>query len=124
MTRTLLLIGFGGGLGSISRYLTSLIVNRHFQSTFPFATFAVNIIGCLIIGLLLGLFEKQQLSYPDLKFLFITGFCGGYTTFSTFASENVNLLQSGNTWIAFSYIAASVIFSLFAMAMGLMLAKF
>lgn len=123
MTRTLLLIGLGGGIGSIFRYLTAVLVTKYFQTAFPWATFTANILGCLIIGLLLGYFEKQELAYPDLKFLFITGFCGGYTTFSTFASENVNLLQSGNTFMAFIYIASSVIISLFAVWIGLSLTK-
>lgn len=122
MTRTIILIGLGGGLGSIFRYLTAVVVSKYFQSTFPLATFTANVLGCLIIGLLLGLFERQQLSNPDLKFLFITGFCGGYTTFSTFASENINLLQSGNPLTAFLYIAISVFVSLFAVWLGLTLA--
>lgn len=122
MTRTIILIGLGGGLGSIFRYLTTVVVSKYFQSTFPLATFTANVLGCLIIGLLLGLFERQQLSNPDLKFLFITGFCGGYTTFSTFASENINLLQSGNPLTAFLYIAISVFVSLFAVWLGLTLA--
>lgn len=123
MIRTIILIGIGGGLGSIFRYLTSLLVARHFQAIFPLATFTVNIVGCLLIGLLLGLFERQQLTNPDLKFLFVTGFCGGYTTFSTFASENINLFQSGNLLTAFLYIAVSVLAGLLAVWLGLMLVK-
>jgi len=80
-------------------------------------------LGCLLIGILLGLFERQQLSNPDLKFLFITGFCGGYTTFSAFASENINLFQSSNSLIAFLYIAVSVLVGLLAVWLGLMLTK-
>ena len=92
MTRAIILVGLGGGLGSIFRYLTSVVVTKYVQTTFPLGTFAVNIIGCLIVGILLGLFERQQLTNPDLKFLLITGFCGGYTTFSAFASENINFI--------------------------------
>lgn len=123
MIRAMILVGIGGGLGSIFRYLTSVIVAKNFQTTFPFATFTVNIFGCLIIGILLGLFEQQQLSNPDLKFLFITGFCGGYTTFSAFASENINLFQSNNSLTAFLYIAISILVSLFAVWLGLTLTK-
>jgi len=123
MTRTIILVGLGGGLGSIFRYLTSVVVTKYFQTTFPLATFTVNILGCLIIGILFGLFERQQLTNPDLKFLFITGFCGGYTTFSAFASENINLFQSGNSLTAFVYIATSIIISLFAVWLGLTLTK-
>lgn len=123
MTRAIIFVGLGGGLGSIFRYLTSLVVTKYFQTTFPLATFTANILGCLIIGVLLGLFERQQLTNPDLKFLFITGFCGGYTTFSAFASENINLFQSGNPLTAFLYIASSILVSLFAVWLGLTLTK-
>jgi len=123
MIRAIVLVGIGGGLGSIFRYLTSVLANKYFQAIFPLGTFFANIIGCLIIGVLLGLFERQQLINPDLKFLFITGFCGGYTTFSTFASENINLFQSGNSLTAFLYIASSIVLSLLAVWLGLTLAK-
>ena len=116
-------MGVGGGLGSIFRYLTAVVVNKYFQPTFPWATFVANILGCLIIGMLLGLFERYQLTNPDLKYLFVTGFCGGYTTFSAFASENMNLFQSGNTMTAFLYIAASILVGLFAVWLGLIITK-
>lgn len=123
MIRTIILVGIGGGIGSILRYLTSVVIAKYFQTSFPWGTFAVNIIGCLIVGLLLGLFERQLLTNPHLKFLLVTGFCGGYTTFSAFASENMNLFQSGNSPTAFLYIAASVLVSLFSVWAGLALSK-
>ena len=123
MLRAIILVGIGGGLGSIFRFLTTVGINKYFQSAFPWATFAANIIGCLIIGLLLGFFERYQLTNPDLKYLFVTGFCGGYTTFSAFASENMNLFQSGNILTAFMYIAASILVGLFAVWIGLLLTK-
>src|SRR5690625_7004236 len=123
MTRVIILVGLGGGLGSIFRYLTSVVVTKYFQTTFPLATFTANILGCLIIGVLLGLFERQQLTNPDLKFLFITGFCGGYTTFSAFASENINLFQSGNPLTAFLYIASSIFVSLFVLCFVIIITK-
>ena len=123
MVRAIILVGIGGGIGSIFRYLTNVFVAKYFQTIFPLATLLANILGCLLIGILLGFFERQQLSSPDLKFLFITGFCGGYTTFSAFASENINLFQSNNSLIAFLYIAVSVLVGLLAVWLGLMLAK-
>lgn len=124
MTRTIILVGLGGGLGSILRYLTSVAINKYFQTNFPFATFTVNIIGCLIIGIIIGIFDRQQITNPDFKFLLVTGFCGGYTTFSTFSAENLNLLQSGNYLTAFLYITLSIFICLFAVWLGLLLTKF
>ena len=121
--RAIILVALGGATGSVFRYLTSIFVNKHFNTIFPIATFTTNFLGCFIIGLLLGVFEKQQLANNDLKFLLVTGFCGGYTTFSTFAYENVNLFNSNNSATAFVYIAASILVSLFAVWLGLAVTK-
>ena len=98
MIRSIILVGLGGGLGSIFRYLTAVIINRHFSFLFPLATFLVNLLGCFLIGIFLGLFERQQWTDPDLKYFLVIGFCGGYTTFSTFALENINLLESNHSF--------------------------
>jgi CrcB protein len=119
MIRNIVLVGLGGGIGSIFRYLTSVIVNKYFIYIFPLATFTTNFLGCLLIGLLLGYFDRQQLINLDAKFLFVTGFCGGYTTFSTFAFENISLFQSNNSAVAFAYLAASILCGLFAVWLGL-----
>jgi CrcB protein len=121
--RSLILVALGGGVGSAFRYLTTWAAAKYLHGVFPLATLAVNLVGCFIIGLLLGAFEHQQWSHPDLKFLLVTGFCGGYTTFSAFAAENLSLLQSGNTGTAFLYIAASVTVGLAATLGGFMLTK-
>ena len=123
MIKTIFLVGIGGAAGSICRYLTSIFISKNYPSSFPFATFTANILGCLIIGLLFGLFEKQQLVNPDLKFLLITGFCGGYTTFSTFSSENLALLPEGNYVSAITYMLTSVIIGVFAVWAGIMITK-
>jgi CrcB protein len=87
------------------------------------ATFIANFIGCFLIGLFIGVLVKNQLEESNLKWFLVTGFCGGYTTFSTFGLENYNLFQSNNSLLAFGYIAFSIILGLFAVWMGLSLSK-
>lgn len=123
MLKTLLIVGLGGGIGSVFRYLTSVWTQKLVQSAFPWATFIVNVLGCLIIGILVGFFTKQQIENSDLKLLFVTGFCGGFTTFSAFALENVKLFQTGNSLLALLYIALSVILGVFAVWTGMMITK-
>lgn len=123
MFKALLFVGLGGGIGSCFRYLTSVVTHKYIQSAFPWATFLVNVIGCLLIGVLIGIFTKQQVENSELKLLFVTGFCGGFTTFSTFALENIKLFQSGNTLLALLYIALSVILGIFAVWSGMLLMK-
>ena len=106
MIKQLLLVGLGGGVGSMLRYLISLRVCP--QSVFPFATFAVNISGCFLIGLFVGLLERYSIFGNDTRLLLVVGFCGGYTTFSTFSAENIKLLQSGNVLTAVAYTLLSV----------------
>lgn len=123
MLKTILLVGFGGGVGSIFRFLVSVLMNRFNHSVFPWATFIINVLGCLIIGLLIGFFDRQLLSNPNLKFLFITGFCGGFTTFSTFSAENFGLYNSGHAFLAILYIGLSIFVGLIAIWLGLTLSK-
>ena len=121
--KTIFYIALGGGLGSVLRYLTSVVMNKYVQATSPYATFVTNIIGCLLIGLFFGYLEKQNAVSQDLKFFLITGLCGGYTTFSAFSHENVQLLQNNQILIAFLYISLSVFLGLMATWTGLIIAK-
>ncbi len=123
MFKTFLIVFLGGGIGSAFRYLTSVITEKYVQSSFPWATFLVNVFGCLLIGILIGFFTKQQIENSNLKLLFITGFCGGFTTFSAFALENIKLFQSGNSLLALLYIALSVFLGVLAVWTGMMIMK-
>ncbi len=123
MIRTLILVGIGGGVGSILRYLTTLVAAKCFQIVFPLGTFIVNILGCLLMGIFLGILDKQIVANPDFKHLLIIGLCGGYTTFSAFASENSILFQSGNSFTAIIYMALSIFVGLFALWVGFSIIK-
>lgn len=123
MLKQILLVGLGGGLGSILRYLTSLLTEKYNTSIFPFATFTVNILGCFVIGLLIGWVGQNIHENQSLKLLLITGFCGGYTTFSAFASENLALMQNHYYGTAILYSLASIIIGILAVWVGLTIAK-
>lgn len=125
MKTNLILIGLGGALGSVARYLTTVYVSRQFATeSFPYGTLAVNIIGCLIIGIVYGMSERFQWFSPSLRLFLATGFCGGFTTFSAFAYENMRLLQQAN-FIGFAmYSIASFAVCTIAVFAGLLSVKF
>ncbi len=123
MSRIFLLVGIGGFIGSVTRYLTASYLTKVFPSAFPYGTFAVNIIGCLIVGIVYGLSERFSWFTPEWRLFLATGLCGGYTTFSSFAYENIQLLQNGN-YLAFTlYSATSFILCLVSSFIGLTLTK-
>ena len=92
MWKNLLIVAFGGGVGSALRYFIQESLHKRFEGFAPYGTFVVNILGCVLIGLLIGLFEREKLTNPHLNLLLISGFCGGFTTFSTFAHQGQTLL--------------------------------
>ena len=117
-----LLVFLGGGLGSMLRYAVSKFFNGYFQHFF-LGTFLVNIIGCLLIGLFLGLSLKENLISHNQTLLLVTGFCGGFTTFSTFALENHNLLRDSGILHFSFYTLSSIVVGVAAVAVGLWLAR-
>lgn len=124
MIKNILIVALGGSIGSVLRFLiNTLISNKISSNKMIYATFIVNIVGCFIIGYLAGIFEKQSTISTTLKLLAITGFCGGFTTFSTFSIENYNLLQSGNYITSIIYITTSIFIGLLFVGLGLSLTK-
>ncbi|MGC3944376.1 MAG: fluoride efflux transporter CrcB [Chryseolinea sp.] len=121
--KTVVLVGVGGFIGSIARYLTTLYFNKVVPPPFPFGTFVVNIIGCLLIGIFFGASERFNWLNSEWRIFLTTGICGGFTTFSAFAYENVRLLQSENYLTFAMYAAASFVVCLLATFGGIALAK-
>lgn len=104
----LLLIFLGGGLGSISRFGIAAFVQANFKSVFPIATLSSNIISCLILAISVAMFSEKLITNPGLRMFILIGFCGGFSTFSTFSYETVELMRSGNIMIAIANILISV----------------
>lgn len=123
MIKSLLLVGIGGGLGSICRYLIYESIQNRFSSNFPIATFTINIIGSIFIGLLLGYLGKSTNYSPEIKWLLMTGFCGGFTTFSALSAENFQLIQSGQYWTCIFYSLLSITVGIIAVGIGWTLSK-
>jgi fluoride exporter len=103
----------GGGVGSLTRYLAGQVVNEHYDGRFPLATFLINVTGSFIIGLMLVLLDREDLLHPNLRPLIVTGFLGGYTTFSTFEWEILALGRSTPP-MALIYGVSSVLVGLIA----------
>ncbi len=107
--KDLLLIFIGGGFGSVLRFF----VGREFNTNFPYGTMLVNILGAFIIGIIFALFQKELVSNSTRLFL-VVGFCGGFTTWSSFAFEKFHMLREGHVAHFIVYVGLSILFSLIA----------
>jgi len=117
--KTALIIFAGSGLGGVLRYLVQKLFVDAGYVNFPTGTFVVNILGCFLIGLFNALAEKNNLISTELRLALTTGFCGGFTTFSTFANENMNLLRNGDYTYFSLYIIFSVVLGIGAVLLGI-----
>lgn len=120
--RQIILVGVGSFLGGIARYISTLVINQKLNTDFPYATLSINIFGCLLIGIVYGIFEKSIMS-SDWKLFLATGICGGFTTFSAFSNESLDLLKQGNTLGMLTYIGVSILFGLIATYLGYWVVK-
>jgi len=115
--KSFLLVFLGGGLGSGLRYLVSIAMNQY-SKVLPFGTFTVNILGCLLIGLILGYTQKENTLTSNQTLLLATGFCGGFTTFSAFANENLELIKNGEILNFSIYTIGSILVGVLAVFIG------
>lgn len=118
-----LLVGLGGAAGSIARYGVGLTFARLPTTAYPLATLSINLVGSLLIGVFFGIFTRGAApGNQNMMLLLATGLCGGFTTFSAFALDNINLMQRGQTGIAIAYSIISVAGGLFCCKLGLWMA--
>jgi CrcB protein len=123
MDRSLLLVGLGGFIGSAARYLVAVVLSGYVSSSFPLATFVVNIFGCFLIGVLFALSERGDVLTPEWRIFLTTGFCGGFTTFSTFSYESLRLMQEGELFYLGLNVVLSVVIGFAATYVGILLVK-
>lgn len=123
MLKSILIVGFGGFIGTVARFLTSRYFQENIASVFPWSTFTINIIGSLLIGVFYGISEKSDFLSPDLRLFLTVGICGGFTTFSTFSNDAFLLLKQ-EEWLRFAfYTSMSFFLGLLAVYFGRIIIK-
>ena len=120
--KEILLVALGGALGSVCRYLLSALVQQQAGTVFPIGTMSVNVAGCLLIGVVTGWAGGHTPFSAEARLLLVIGFCGGFTTFSTFANESLSLYH-GHVLSAALYIGGSVMLGILSAALGLQLGR-
>lgn len=116
-------VALGSGLGGVLRFVLQQRIYRLYPSSFPWGTLVVNVSGCLLIGVFYALSEKGNLLSPSMRLLLTAGFCGGFTTFSTFTLENIMLLGDGELLYVSLYTLGSIILGFAATFLGIFLVK-
>jgi len=121
--KELIFVGAGGFIGSIARFLVQKL-NLHWHVfSIPIGTLIVNVLGSLIIGLIIGISSKNTIISADLRLFLTVGFCGGFTTFSSFSAENLTLMQNGQFLTVLLYTALSILLGFLAAYVGLVVSN-
>ncbi|QIA08493.1 fluoride efflux transporter CrcB [Draconibacterium halophilum] len=123
MLRTILIVGAGGFLGSVLRYLVQLFVEKGMSTTFPWGTFVANMAGSFIIGIVFALAQKGNLLNAEWRMFIAVGFCGGFTTFSSFAYNNLTMLKEQTYGQFILNVGGSLFFGLLAVYLGMILVR-
>ena len=123
MFKTIIFVALGGAIGSLVRFAIAEIFSRFWGKSLPIGTLTINVIGCLLIGLLVGYLQKWNIDNTNARYFLITGICGGFTTFSAFGYENQQLLVNQNFVTATIYITLSVVLGIAAVSLGLFMTK-
>jgi len=123
MVKSLVIVGFGGFIGTVARFLISRYFQVNYLSVFPLGTLAVNIIGCLLIGIIYGISEKGDFMSAEFRLFLTVGICGGFTTFSTFSNDAFLLLRQ-QEWFRFAlYSSLSFFLCILAVFAGRFITK-
>jgi CrcB protein len=119
----IIVVGLGGFIGAVARYLLSTLIHRNFESSFPWGTFTVNMLGCFLIGCLLYLVENKFVVSDQMRLFLGIGVLGAFTTFATFSHEIIDLLRTGQPWLAVANVMFSVGFGVMAVWFGYAILK-
>jgi CrcB protein len=122
--KQLLIVGIGGFIGSIARFLVSKLNIYIYFFSIPIGTLTVNVLGSFIIGILTGIASKSELISYNLRLFLMVGICGGFTTFSSFTNENFTLIQNGQLFTALLYTGLSIFLGFLAVYLGYVLTNF
>jgi fluoride exporter len=123
MIRTILIAGTGGFIGTVLRYLVQILTERLMASTFPLGTMIVNIVGSFLIGIIFAFSEKGNLMGPEWRIFLAVGICGGFTTFSTFSMDNLNLMKDNSLFQVLLYSGGSIFLGLTAAYLGIVIVR-
>ena len=123
MLRTIFIVGTGGFIGSVMRYLVQIVIEKGMTSTFPWGTLTANILGCFLIGVIYAVSEKGNLMSPEWRIFLTVGFCSGFTTFSSFAYNNFNMIRDNSFYYLLLNMGGSLFLGILAVYLGVILIR-